>query len=82
MKSWKPIHTVSLGSLALAASSLALPTATHSQNAGSSVNFLDAPNGEGISRTLTTYAAFDVNNPFFIPLGTNGRACGTCHPVN
>ena len=42
---------------------------------------MDAPNGEGISRTLTTFPAFDTNNPFFKPLGINGRTCATCHPV-
>lgn len=82
MKSWKPIHSVTLGSFALAVTSLALPTATHSQRVGAPGNFVDATNGEGVSRTLTTYRTFDVNNPFFKPLGINGRSCGTCHPAN
>ncbi len=81
MKSWKPIHTVTLGSCALAITALALPTATRSQNAGAPANFVDSVNGEGVSRTLTTYPGFDLNNPFFKPLGTNGRTCATCHPV-
>lgn len=33
----------------------------------------------GVSRTLTTKAAFDTANAFFKPLGTNGRSCATCH---
>ncbi len=45
-------------------------------------NFVESPNGQGISRTLTTAASFDLSNPFFKPLGTNGRTCATCHPVN
>ena len=81
MKSWKPIHTATLGSCALAITALALPTATRSQNAGAPANFVDSINGEGVSRTLTTYPGFDLNNPFFKPLGINGRTCATCHPV-
>jgi hypothetical protein len=33
----------------------------------------------GQLRTLTTNDAFDLENPFFKDLGTNGRACATCH---
>ncbi len=82
MKSWKPIHTVTLGSCALALATLAVPTTTHSQKAGTPSNFLDSLNGEGVSRTLTTYPTFDLNNPFFKPLGINGRTCATCHPIS
>lgn len=82
MKSWKPIHTVTLGSCALALASLALPTPTRGQNTIRSANYIDAPNGEGVSRTLTTYRQFDFTNPFFQPLGINGRTCATCHPAN
>jgi cytochrome c peroxidase len=81
MKSWKLIHTLTLASMALMAAAVALPTATHSQNRGTPPNVVDSPNGEGISRTLTTYPKFDTNNPFFQPLGINGRTCATCHPV-
>ena len=82
MKSWKPLHTVTLGSCALALVTLAIPTTMRGQNAGTPSNFLDSLNGEGVSRTLTTYPAFDLNNPFFKPLGINGRTCATCHPVS
>ena len=81
MKSWKPIHTVTLGSCALAITALSLPTATRSQNMGAPANVVDSVNGEGVSRTLTTAPGFDLNNPFFTPLGINGRTCATCHPV-
>jgi cytochrome c peroxidase len=81
MKSWKFIRTFTLGSLALAVATLIMPTTTHSQNRGAPANIVDAPNGEGVSRTLTTYPRFDTNNPFFKPLGVNGRTCATCHPV-
>ena len=33
----------------------------------------------GQLRTFTTNGAFDLDNPFFEDLGTNGRACFTCH---
>jgi len=31
------------------------------------------------SGVLSTYGKVDVTNPFFRPLGTNGRTCNTCH---
>ena len=33
----------------------------------------------GQLRTFTTSGAFDLDNPFFKEIGTNGRACFTCH---
>jgi cytochrome c peroxidase len=33
----------------------------------------------GIVRTYNTHGAIDFDNPFFQPLGTNGRSCGSCH---
>ena len=33
----------------------------------------------GQLRTFTTNGVFDLDNPFFTDLGTNGRACITCH---
>lgn len=42
-------------------------------------NVLPAQNPSGVSATLTTQGNFDFNNPFFRSLGTNGRACVTCH---
>jgi cytochrome c peroxidase len=82
MKSWKLMHTFTLSAVALVVTALTLPTATHSQNRGAPPNSSDTPNGEGVARTLTTYRAFDTNNPFFKPLGINGRTCATCHPVS
>ena len=37
------------------------------------------PDGTGSVRTTTTNSTFDVDNPFFQVLGTNGRSCVTCH---
>jgi len=82
MKSWRPHHSGILGAFALAAASLVLPSPTHSQNRGGPANFVDFADGEGIARTLTTYPSFDKNNPFFKPLGINGRTCATCHPLS
>lgn len=81
MKILNPFQIALTGTLALAVAALTLPAATRSQTAGPS-NSIDANNGDGISRTMTTYRSFDQNNPFFQPLGTNGRACATCHPSN
>src|SRR5690349_5642690 len=33
----------------------------------------------GQLRTFTTNGEFDPHNPFFQELGTNGRACFSCH---
>ncbi|HEX2658697.1 MAG TPA: hypothetical protein VHU40_10505 [Polyangia bacterium] len=36
-------------------------------------------NGSGTSETFTANGTIDTNNAFFKSLGTNGRACVTCH---
>ena len=36
-------------------------------------------NPSGVHATFTTAGSFDLNNPFFQSLGTNGRMCVTCH---
>lgn len=36
-------------------------------------------NDVGRDRTVTPTGTIDTSNPFFQPLGTNGRACVTCH---
>ena len=82
MQLWKLSNTIVLGSFALAAAALLLPATTYSQNKGTLPNAVDAPNGEGMSRTLSTYTNFNTSNPFFRPLGINGRTCATCHPVS
>ena len=41
------------------------------------------PNVSGLVRTYSTAGHLDRQNPFFQSLGTNGRACATCHdPAN
>jgi len=40
---------------------------------------LDFRNASGALRTLSTAGPLDMSGPFFQALGTNGRACVTCH---
>jgi len=42
-------------------------------------NGLPFPNGSGFARTYSTSGDVDMSGPFFQALGTNGRACVTCH---
>ena len=42
-------------------------------------NQLTFGNPAGVQRTITTAESFDLDNPFFQDLGTNGRTCFTCH---
>ena len=37
------------------------------------------PNASGLLRTISTNGTIDLSNPFFQPLGTNGRSCASCH---
>ncbi len=36
-------------------------------------------NPTGVSKSFSTAGQVDIDNPFFQSLGTNGRACVTCH---
>ena len=36
-------------------------------------------NAAGVHRTISDTGPIDEENPFFQPLGTNGRSCVTCH---
>jgi cytochrome c peroxidase len=42
-------------------------------------NLLAFDNGAGQSRTFNSAGILNPDNPFFQDLGTNGRACVTCH---
>jgi cytochrome c peroxidase len=50
-------------------------TLAHSDNTTS----LAAVDASGVVLTVNTNGSLDLNNPFFQPLGTNGRSCSTCH---
>src|SRR4051812_35592677 len=40
---------------------------------------LSVANESGTSQTVTVTGTIDTSNEFFQSLGTNGRACVTCH---
>ena len=42
-------------------------------------NLQDFPDPTGAVRTVSTTGSIDTTNPFFQSLGTNGRACISCH---
>src|SRR5690348_7107387 len=42
-------------------------------------NMTPFPNSSGVLRTYNQAGDLDLTNPFFQPLGTNGRSCATCH---
>ena len=42
-------------------------------------NLQDFPDPTGAVRTVSTTGSVDTTNPFFQSLGTNGRACSSCH---
>ena len=69
----KQVFTVAFGIiLAIALSGLIAAN----QNDTTSLSFRDS---SGLFSTITTNHSFDLENPFFQVLGTNGRSCGTCH---
>src|SRR5215467_13993066 len=47
--------------------------------AGLDPNLQDFPDPSGSVRTVSTTGSVDTTNPFFQSLGTNGRACISCH---
>jgi hypothetical protein len=47
--------------------------------AGFDPNLQDFPDPTGAVRTVSTTGSVDTTNPFFQSLGTNGRACVSCH---
>ena len=50
------------------------PAAAHRSD-----DVIASPDPFGQLRTLTTNGSFDLQNPFFKDLGTNGRTCFSCH---
>lgn len=45
-------------------------------------NLQDFPDPTGSVRTVSTTGSVDTTNPFFQSLGTNGRACSSCHQAS
>jgi cytochrome c peroxidase len=48
-------------------------------DANGAENLIASRDPFGQLRTFTTNGTFDLENPFFKDLGTNGRSCFTCH---
>jgi hypothetical protein len=46
---------------------------------GTESNLIAFENTAGQLRTFTTNGSIDLENPFFLDLGTNGRRCVSCH---
>ena len=42
-------------------------------------NMLPFANPSGVAATFSTTGTVDLTGPFFQSLGTNGRACVSCH---
>ena len=58
----------------------AVMTGAHRAGAGEArLNGAAFSNTSGVQRTFTATGSIDTNNGFFQNIGTNGRACVTCH---
>jgi len=57
----------------------ALGFASDAPGDGGGPNLFGFANETGIARTYNVSGATDFDNPFFQSLGTNGRACASCH---
>jgi cytochrome c peroxidase len=74
---WKLVGCVPVLSLALGACE---PGGIEAQRQALEDDMLaPALNLAGTAQTATASGLIDTANPFFAPLGTNGRACVTCH---
>ncbi|HEY7293145.1 MAG TPA: hypothetical protein VH583_25135 [Vicinamibacterales bacterium] len=72
---------VSRLSFALGAGVIVGVTATGGGTAAGdpSIGLIASPDPTGQLRTVNVNGPFDLSNPFFQDLGTNGRVCFTCH---
>ena len=69
-----------LSAVFLAVATLMVIAAVSGQQISLIPNGVFFPNPGGASQTYsTTGGGIDLTGPFFQSLGTNGRACGTCH---
>lgn len=59
----------------------AAPVAQADLHDGRLPNGFPFPNRAGAAATVSTAGFVDLNNPFHVPQGTNGRSCETCHLV-
>ena len=63
---------------ALGFAALCLAAGVSSQSAPKPIT-LTTLNAAGRLTTVVTHGTLDRSNPFFQPLGSNGRSCSTCH---
>jgi cytochrome c peroxidase len=57
------------------------PGAGQSFHGGRLPNNLPVPNPAGTAATFSTAGFVDLNTPFNVPQGSNGRSCASCHLV-
>jgi len=67
------------GGVIIGASAIAVGGAQSTPVTPSESRQLVFRNADGMVRTISTKQVIDLSNPFFQPLGTNGRSCSTCH---
>lgn len=74
-------HTLSASALflVLGAASCAAPDEEVTSQQGALSSAFSVTNESGTSETFTATGTIDTTNAFFQSLGTNGRACVTCH---
>jgi hypothetical protein len=72
-------HTNLAISVATVAVAAALTLAVEPASADRHDDLIASRDRFGQLRTFTTNGSFDLDNPFFSDLGTNGRVCFTCH---
>jgi cytochrome c peroxidase len=78
MTRWAPLWA----SVALACGTEPAQT-TSGEALGSRADRITVENASGSAQTINASGGpvLDAGNPFFQPLGTNGRSCATCHDV-
>src|SRR6188472_2687750 len=69
-----------LGRAALATAAVfAVSASGHAAERSLLPNMFPQANASGLAATFSTSGYVDLTGPFFQQLGTNGRACVTCH---
>jgi cytochrome c peroxidase len=77
-----PPRLLAAAGLAIAAIAAVLVAADRTTAREQPLNQLTFADGTGLQSTFTTAPSLDTTGPFFQVLGTNGRACVTCHQAS
>ncbi len=72
------VATICFLSAILIAIATAVVFAEHGENL-KIPNLFPFPDSSGVVETFSSNGSIDLSNPFFQSLGTNGRACVSCH---